>query len=106
MRRQLAGLGNERLAEIAAHFEGRDARRDSSFIRRDLESILRYEQDAAPVRRQQVLTDALRDKNTDRAELPELRRRLRENRSSVNEQRNPLRWGSVARQRFGDLYRR
>lgn len=106
MRRQIAGLGGARASEISAYFEGRGEKRDRSFVRRDLERILRHEQDAAPVRRQQAIIDALRDKNTDRSELPDLRRRLRENRSSVNEQRNPLRWGSVARQRFGDLYRR
>lgn len=109
MRRALAGLGAGRAQQIAQHFAGRDLRRDASFIRRDLEAILRNEQDAAPIRRQSALREAINNPRTPSTARNSLQRQLRAERPghiTVNDQRNPLRWGSVARQRFGDLYRR
>lgn len=108
MRRRLAGLDSARANEISQHFEGRDGRRDRSFIRRDLEAILRNEQAAAPILRRQQLQDRIADPRTSRDALPTLRRQLANDPSrpgTVNASRNPLRWGSVARQRFGSLYR-
>lgn len=107
MRRDLAALGAERAAEIAQYFEGRNERRDRSFVRRDLERILRHEQDAAPIRSRQALQEAADNSNTPRDALAPIREQLRRTRpGTVNAQRNPLRWGSAARRSFGDLYRR
>lgn len=106
MRRELAGLGQNRVAEIAKHFEGRDPVRDRAFIRRDLEAILRNEQAMAPILARRSMQERLNDPKTPRNDVQTLRQNLRESRSTVNEQRNPLRWGSAARQRFGSLYRK
>lgn len=112
MRREIAGLGKARADALgeAILARGRDPIRDREFIRRDLQQMLGHERDARPIDNRMLIENTLADPSkitsSQRDQLVDTLRRDKAGWGTVAHQRSPYRWGSIAQQQFGSLYRR
>ena len=107
LRRELNSLGAGRVEQVQSQLAS--VARIPGLYRRNLEQILETERHAAPVEERMAIEERLKSPNLTGSQRDELTRNLAENTAgygSLAQQRNPYRWGSIAQQRFGSLYRR
>ena len=107
LRRELGGIGEGRRAEITNSLQRYE--RMPGLYRRNLEGILEQERNARPVQAREAIEEQMRSPNLTGSQRDQLTRNLAENQAgygTIAAQRDPYRWGSIAQQRFGSLYRR
>lgn len=107
LRRELASLGKNRGEEIQNRLA--PVARIPGLYRRNLEQILETERAARPVEQRMAIEEQMRSPNLTGSQREQLTRNLAENQAghgTLAAQRDPYRWGSIAQQRFGSLYRR
>jgi hypothetical protein len=108
LRRQMAGLGTDRMAEVSQALSGTDAFRFKGLYRDQLRQALGFEHDAAPIRERAALQTRLNDPNLDPEERMQLNTALKANPAgygTIAASKNPYRYGSIASNTFGSLYR-
>lgn len=109
LRRTLRGVNDNRLDQYQSALSALDPKRWRGLYRQRLREMVQLDRDAAPVQQRHRIEDRLRDPNIRGAERDGLNEQLRRNPAgwgTVAERADPYRWGSVAQQRFGSLYRR
>lgn len=110
LRRQLKGMDDERLLQAIPGLADRDAGRWKSLYRRELQNFAEAEQAAAPMRRQETLQElqnqARSAGDTEAANrLGDTLRTTTPRWGSIEQQRDPNRFGSAASRMFRGLYR-
>lgn len=109
LRRSLKGVGDARLDQYQTALSDLDPKRWRGLYRQRLKELTENDRAAAPVQARQRLETALRDPSVRGADRDLLNEELRRNPAgwgTVAGREDPYSWGSVARQRFGSLYRR
>ena len=109
LRRALKGTPDARLDQYQSALSDIDPKRFRGLYRQRLKELTENDRAAAPVQERQRLETALRDPSVRGADRDALEEQLRRNSAgwgTVAEREDPYRWGSVAQQRFGSLYRR
>lgn len=110
LRRQLRNVDEERLRQAIPGLADRDAWRWKGLYRRDLQNLVEAEQIAAPLRRRETLQELERRarQSGDVRLANRLADEIRTNTpgwGSIEQQRDPRRWGSAASRMFPGLYR-
>lgn len=110
LRRQLRNVDENRLLQAIPGLADRDAGRWKNLYRRDLRNFVEAEQAAAPLRRQETLQEmerrARQSGDTQLADrLGDTLRTTTPRWGSIEQQRDPNRFGSAASRMFRGLYR-
>lgn len=107
LRRQLAGVSDDRLAQFDSM--NQDAKNFKSLYRQRLAEFAQNEQAAQPGVDRDKIEQALRRPDLTPVQRDQLNERLRRNQAgfgSVAARFDPYNYGSIAQRQFGSLYRR
>lgn len=109
LRRELRGTPDARLDQYQSALSDIDPKRFRGLYRQRLRELAANDRAAAPVQQRNEIERRLSDPNVRGADRSALNDQLRRNNAgwgSVAAREDPYRWGSVAQQKFGSLYRR
>lgn len=109
LRRQLGGLGSERLGEIESTLSDIDPKRFRSLYRQRVAEIVQNDNAAQPVQERLDIEERLKSPNLTGSQRDILSDKLRRNEGgwgTAAARNDPFKWGSIAQTRFGSLYRR